>query len=333
MVDYYLLLSRAVAGIPRSMPNARRALYDRARRALVNDLKAGLAEADLAAEKRSLEEAIARIESETPALPATATAARQLERRTSPKEIDANGGAAIAKSEAPQQPPEQVPPAKRPTLSELLRRVDDAMKEPALVPPRPTAEERKPAPPAARNAISLAHAATRVDDRAKNVVRPCKLSLAPAPQAAPRAAPPRPAAGGAAPPPITLPPVEAARPSSKQAAYNTILKNFQFASPGMEASALISRSGQMIASLMNPEMEEARIAGVTATLLNLCGRAANELSRGEVREIVVRADHGYAVMIGAGHDALLLALANDKSQLGYIFFSMQQAIKSFEKLL
>jgi len=30
MVDYYLLLSRAVAGIPSSMPGAREALYERA---------------------------------------------------------------------------------------------------------------------------------------------------------------------------------------------------------------------------------------------------------------------------------------------------------------
>ena len=66
------------------------------------------------------------------------------------------------------------------------------------------------------------------------------------------------------------------------------------------------------------------------TLLKLGGRASAELARGEVQEVVVRADHGYAVMIGAGHGSLLLALATETSKLGYIFFGMQETIKALK---
>jgi predicted regulator of Ras-like GTPase activity (Roadblock/LC7/MglB family) len=328
MVDYYLLLSRAVAGIPRSMPNARQALYERARKTLATDLQdvPATTQTDFEAEKRALEEAIARIESEIPSQPAPTAPGR--EKQQAPEKSDANGAAVNSRPTLVQAPPPRLQSTNRPTLSELLRRVDDAMKEPTLPPPKQSAEDRKE-DSASRSRPSLIKT-PNADEKPKTIGRPWKRTLEPQPppvRRSPTTVLPSPR------PPIMLPTVQSERSTSKEAEFNAILKNFQFASPGMEASALISRSGQMIASLMNPEMEEARIAGVTATLLNLCGRAAAELARGEVHEIIVRADHGYAVMIGAGHDALLLALANDQSQLGYIFFSMQEAIKSFEKLL
>jgi hypothetical protein len=68
MADYYSLLSRAVANLPASSPAAsRRAIYDRARKALVaqlRSLKPQLPESDIAREENALEEAVARMESE-----------------------------------------------------------------------------------------------------------------------------------------------------------------------------------------------------------------------------------------------------------------------------
>src|SRR5271170_1358128 len=68
MADYYSLLSRAVANLPPSSPAAsRRAIYDRARKALVaqlRSLKPQLPESDIAREENALEEAVARLESE-----------------------------------------------------------------------------------------------------------------------------------------------------------------------------------------------------------------------------------------------------------------------------
>ena len=56
----------------------------------------------------------------------------------------------------------------------------------------------------------------------------------------------------------------------------------------------------MIASALTPDLDETRVAGMTATLLNLGTRAAVELARGEVKEVIIRGEHGYAVMIDAG---------------------------------
>ena len=68
MADYYSLLARAVSNLPRSSPpTARRAIYDRATAALVEklrELRPPLPEADIAREKRHLDEAITRLETE-----------------------------------------------------------------------------------------------------------------------------------------------------------------------------------------------------------------------------------------------------------------------------
>lgn len=67
MADYFPLLSRAVSALPDSTPEARRAVYDRARNALLGQLRTiqpPMEESAILAESDSLDEAIARIERE-----------------------------------------------------------------------------------------------------------------------------------------------------------------------------------------------------------------------------------------------------------------------------
>ncbi len=116
---------------------------------------------------------------------------------------------------------------------------------------------------------------------------------------------------------------------------NKILRKLQIDSPGIETSALISEDGLMIARAesMNMSMEETRVAGMAATLLNLGTRAAMELSRGAVQEVIVRGENGYAVVLSAGRGTLLLAVTNEASKLGLIFFDMREAIRALQKVL
>ena len=114
---------------------------------------------------------------------------------------------------------------------------------------------------------------------------------------------------------------------------NRILHKLQTDSPGIETCALISEDGLMIARAEAVNMEETRVAGMTATLLNLGTRAAAELSRGAVQEVIVRGDEGYAVVISAGRGTLLLAVTNENSKLGLIFFDMREAIRALQRVL
>jgi hypothetical protein len=67
MAEYYPLLARAVAALPDSNAESRRSIYDRARAALVAQLRAvqpPIAEEDIAHESQMLDEAIAQLEAE-----------------------------------------------------------------------------------------------------------------------------------------------------------------------------------------------------------------------------------------------------------------------------
>ena len=74
MADYYTLLAKAVSNLPKAGPEpARKAIYDRARKALVRQLRSlgpALSEADIAREEAALEAAIGKLEGQfSPAAP------------------------------------------------------------------------------------------------------------------------------------------------------------------------------------------------------------------------------------------------------------------------
>jgi hypothetical protein len=68
MADYYPLIARAIAGLDPSAPGEqRRALYERARSALIAQLRSvepPLSESEITRERLSLEEAVRKVESE-----------------------------------------------------------------------------------------------------------------------------------------------------------------------------------------------------------------------------------------------------------------------------
>jgi hypothetical protein len=67
MAEYYPLLAKAVAGLSNSTPDMRRAVYERARNALLTQLKSldpPIADADVAKETDALDAAVARLEAE-----------------------------------------------------------------------------------------------------------------------------------------------------------------------------------------------------------------------------------------------------------------------------
>src|SRR5579872_6776735 len=68
MADYYPLIARAIAGLDPNAPGeSRRALYERARAALITQLRGvqpPLSESEITRERLSLEEAVRKVESE-----------------------------------------------------------------------------------------------------------------------------------------------------------------------------------------------------------------------------------------------------------------------------
>lgn len=114
---------------------------------------------------------------------------------------------------------------------------------------------------------------------------------------------------------------------------NKILRSLQSGTPDIEASALISEDGLMIASALPQHIEEMRIAGMSSTLLSLGTRAATELERGEVQQVLIRGERGYAVMVRAAPGTVLLVLTSSEAKLGLIFLDMSRAVKDIARVV
>ena len=114
---------------------------------------------------------------------------------------------------------------------------------------------------------------------------------------------------------------------------NATLRRLQNESPGLEASALISEDGLMIASALPQHVDEMRVAGMSSTLLSLGQRAATELQRGALEQVLIRGKEGYVVMVSAASGTMLLVLATHDAKLGLIFLDMSKAVKDISKIL
>ena len=184
MADYYSLLSKAVSNLPKAGPEpARKAIYDRARKALVRQLRSlgpALSEADIAREEAALEAAIGKLEGQfSPSAP-TPTPPSSAGARPSPP---APGPSAPRASS-------YVPPP-RPAPSAAAQRIpmpDTPLARPVPPPrpaPPPTASERASASGAPqRPSYAPSSAAARA-------LPPAPMGLRPAPAA--RYSPPLPA--------------------------------------------------------------------------------------------------------------------------------------------
>jgi len=76
-----------------------------------------------------------------------------------------------------------------------------------------------------------------------------------------------------------------------------ILNELNSASTDVEASALISLDGLMIASALPSNMSEERIGAMSAAMLSLGERTAKELARGQLEQVLIRGEKGYVLMV------------------------------------
>jgi len=105
-------------------------------------------------------------------------------------------------------------------------------------------------------------------------------------------------------------------------------------SADIEASALISTDGSMMAAAVLPQgMDEARVGEISAAMLSLGDRITQELKRGELELVLIKGKKGYALMIYAGKEAVLTVLAKPNAKLGLIFLDVMRAAESLSKVL
>ncbi|MGC8873035.1 MAG: roadblock/LC7 domain-containing protein [Chloroflexia bacterium] len=112
-----------------------------------------------------------------------------------------------------------------------------------------------------------------------------------------------------------------------------LLKEFQTTTPDIEASAVVSVDGLIIASALPAEVEEDRVSAMSAAMLALGERIAKELHRGALEQVFVRGEEGYVLLVAVGDEAVLTALARKNAKLGLVFLDMQRTAAELARLL
>jgi predicted regulator of Ras-like GTPase activity (Roadblock/LC7/MglB family) len=113
----------------------------------------------------------------------------------------------------------------------------------------------------------------------------------------------------------------------------TRLRDMQMASPDIIASAVVSVDGLTMASALPTDVEEDRVAAMSAAMLSLGERISGELGRGGLDEVYIRGEEGFVLLTAVGDEAVLTALARDEAKLGMIFLEMRRAAEDLEELV
>ncbi len=119
----------------------------------------------------------------------------------------------------------------------------------------------------------------------------------------------------------------------RQDMFTSTLSELNSSSADIEASAVISTDGLMMASLLPAGLDEDRVGAMSAAMLSLGGRIAKELARGELDQVLVKGEQGYVLMINAGQEAVLSVLAKPQARLGLIFLDVKRAAEAIKKIL
>lgn len=112
--------------------------------------------------------------------------------------------------------------------------------------------------------------------------------------------------------------------SSRADRLADILDGFLGDAPEIQAAAVVSVDGLPMASALPAEVEEERLAAMSAALHTLGERAASGLGKGGLEQVFVEAENGYVVLMAAGEGAVLVAVADREAKAGLVIFEMRR---------
>jgi predicted regulator of Ras-like GTPase activity (Roadblock/LC7/MglB family) len=113
----------------------------------------------------------------------------------------------------------------------------------------------------------------------------------------------------------------------------SILSELNGSTADIEASAVLSTDGLVMASMLPAGMDEDRVGAMSAAMLSLGDRTSKELARGKLEQVLVKGNNGYVLLTYAGSEAVLTTLCKSNARLGLIFLDVKRAAESLAKII
>lgn len=108
------------------------------------------------------------------------------------------------------------------------------------------------------------------------------------------------------------------------AKLKSLLDELRADSDEVNASALVSRDGLMLAAdIANPQAED-RLAAMSAAVLSLGGRMSTELLDGSTERVMIKSKGGYIVVTQVAEQLLLTVMARADAKLGMVFHHIEK---------
>jgi len=102
---------------------------------------------------------------------------------------------------------------------------------------------------------------------------------------------------------------------------------------GVNASAVVTRDGLLIASDVMIGMDAETFAAMTATMTGAAETAMNEVKAGSPDRVIVEGESAKIISVGAGPKALLVVLTAPEAPLGLALLKIGDATRKISKLL
>lgn len=112
-----------------------------------------------------------------------------------------------------------------------------------------------------------------------------------------------------------------------------VLRTLNGVSPDIEASAVITSDGLTIAAVMGDGVDRDRFGAMCASLLALADRAAQEISRGQLKQVLVEGELGTMLLVHAGTDTVLAVASRPTQNLGMVFLEARRAAQKVRETL
>ena len=120
---------------------------------------------------------------------------------------------------------------------------------------------------------------------------------------------------------------------SRENTLEGVLNELQGSIPEIDACAIVSVEGLPIVSALPTDVDEAKVAAMTAAMLTLGEKAAMELGKGELEQVNIKGINGWLLVVQAGMNACLTVSTTANAKLGLIFLDMKRAAEKVAEMI
>jgi uncharacterized protein len=120
---------------------------------------------------------------------------------------------------------------------------------------------------------------------------------------------------------------------SRSSRLDRLLSDLLGQAPELQAAAVVSFDGLPMASALPVGMDEDRVAAMSAALLSLGERAAENFGRGSLSQVYVEGENGTVFLVSADDEAVLVAVGAKGAKVGLLMYEVRHAAASVAEAL